>query len=157
MFYPCGFWLETRVIIKIDPSLLTNKLWHVFKRIKQKNFLNFFFQNCRLKKVRFSKSPILKIYFRKFHGLVVGLVGWDTSMPFASINSTNPRTNTWNIQKKNLKIGDFEKRTFFQSAILKTRQSLLVSKDGSKFWWLPWFPAKNHMDKTFLSRVYERI
>ena len=27
------------------------------------------------KKARFSKSPILEIFLRKFHGLVLGLVG----------------------------------------------------------------------------------
>ena len=26
---------------------------------------------------------------------------WATPLPFASINSTNPRTNPWNLQKKN--------------------------------------------------------
>ena len=77
-------------------------------------------------------------------------IGWDKSMPFASINPTNPRTNPWNFHKKILRIGDFEKCTFFESAILiffsrkfffffcfflmKISQSLLVSKDGSKFW-----------------------
>ena len=45
-------------------------------------------------------------------------IGWATSMPFASINSTNPRTNPWNFYKKILRIGNFEKCTFFESAIL---------------------------------------
>ena len=39
-------------------------------------------------------------------------------MPFASINPSNPRTNPWNFHKKILRIGDFEKCTFFESAIL---------------------------------------
>ena len=39
-------------------------------------------------------------------------------MPFTSINPTNPRTNPWNFHKKILRIGDFEKCTFFESAIL---------------------------------------
>ena len=62
--------LETRIIIKI--STLTN--FHgdeanVF-------FLNvFFFKMADSKKLRFSKSPILKKISRKFHGLVLGLVG----------------------------------------------------------------------------------
>ena len=33
-------------------------------------------------------------------------------MPFASFNSTNPRTNPWNFHKKILRIGDFEKWPF---------------------------------------------
>ena len=45
-------------------------------------------------------------------------IGWDKSMPFASINPTNPRTDPWNFHKKILRIGDFEKCTFFESAIL---------------------------------------
>ena len=59
------------------------------------------------------------------------------------------------IQKK-LRIGDFEKLSFFESAILdfffqknffcfipmKISQSYLGIKDGLKFWWLPWFTAK---------------
>ena len=90
-------------------------------------------------------------------------------MPFASINPTNPRTNPWNFHEKILRIGDFEKWALFESAILiffsiffhffcfismKTSQSLLVSKDGSKFWWLPWFPVVFYPGQTFLSRVY---
>ena len=39
-------------------------------------------------------------------------------MPFASINPTNPRTNLWNFCEKILRIGDFEKWAFFESAIL---------------------------------------
>ena len=79
-------------------------------------------------------------------------IGWGKSMPFASINPSNPRTYPWNFHKKFLRIGNFEKCTFFELAILnflcliltKTRQSLLVNKGFSKFWWLLWFPAKNH-------------
>jgi hypothetical protein len=44
--------------------------------MKQKKscFLKLEFQNGRLKKLGFSKSPILKKNLRKFHGLVLGLV-----------------------------------------------------------------------------------
>ena len=38
--------------------------------------------------------------------------------------------------------------------LTKTHQSLLVRKEFSKFWWLLWFPAKNHPPQTFLSPVY---
>ena len=36
-------------------------------------------------------------------------INWATSMPFTSINSTNPRTNPWNFREKFLRIGDFGK------------------------------------------------
>ena len=37
---------------------------------------------------------------------------WDTSMPFASINSTNPRTNPWYFREKILGIGGVENTVF---------------------------------------------
>ena len=43
-------------------------------------------------------------------------IGWAT---FASINSTDPRTNLWNFREKISRIGDFGNKLFFQSAILK--------------------------------------
>ena len=39
-------------------------------------------------------------------------------MPFASINSTNPRTNPWNFHEKMLRIGRAGKWGFFEAAIL---------------------------------------
>ena len=41
-------------------------------------------------------------------------IGWATSMPFASINPTNPRTNPWNFHKKILRIGGAGKWPFFR-------------------------------------------
>ena len=93
----------------LDPSLLTNKLWLVLIIMKQKKIQknskkfkwltqkNWDFQNCQF-----------SIFF--FHGA--------TSMPFPSINPTNPRTNQWNFHEKILRIGDFDKKQFFESAIL---------------------------------------
>ena len=46
-------------------------------------------------------------------------ISWATPMPFASINSTNPRTNPWNFHEKILRIGGAGKWGFFESAILK--------------------------------------
>ena len=74
-------------------------------------------------------------------------------MPFASINSTNPRTHPAQFGKKILRIDRLAKWGFFKLAILdfffqkiffllnpmKNSQRFLDSKDGSKFWWLPWF------------------
>ena len=44
--------------------------------------------------------------------------GWAKSMPFASINPTNPRTNPWNFHEKILRIGGAGKWGFFEAAIL---------------------------------------
>ena len=46
------------------PSILTYNVWLIFMGMKQKN------QNSWLKKLGFSKSPILNIFLWKFHGLV---------------------------------------------------------------------------------------
>ena len=43
---------------------------------------------------------------------------WATSLPFASINPTNPRTNPWNFHEKILRIGGAAKWVFFKSAVL---------------------------------------
>ena len=40
-------------------------------------------------------------------------IGWATSMPFASINSTNPRKNPWNFHKKKIENWWFWKKLFF--------------------------------------------
>ena len=45
-------------------------------------------------------------------------IGWARSIPFSSINSTNPNTNLWNLSKFILEIVDFEKLSYFESAIL---------------------------------------
>ena len=72
-------------------------------------------------------------------------------MPFASINPTNPRANLWNFCKLILRIGDFEKLSFFESAIvdLKKKFCFIHMKishklcDGTQFWCFPWFPSNS--------------
>ena len=59
-------------------------------------------------------------------------------MPFTSINPTNPRTNLWKFREIFLRIGDFEKRCFFESAILnfifqKKKKMFFSHKIMSKF------------------------
>ena len=60
------------------PSILPHNLWLIFMGIKQKTI---FLQKKKNPKWpifqngRFSKSPILKNFLWKFHGLVLGLVG----------------------------------------------------------------------------------
>ena len=49
-------------------------------------------------------------------------------------------------------MADSKKLSFFESAI----QRFLDIKNGSKFWWLPWFPAKNHSPQTVQLAVYIR-
>ena len=55
-------------------------------------------------------------------------IGWAKSMPFASINSTNPSTNTWNFHQKMLRIGDF-----FASPPWKSCKVTWVSRMGRNF------------------------
>ena len=48
----------------------------------------------------------------------------------------------------------FRKKKKISFIPMKTSQSLMVSKDGSKCLWLPWFSAVFYPGQTFLSRVY---
>ena len=52
------------------PSILPHNLCLILIRMKQKKI-----KKADSKKLRFSKSPILKKNLRKFHRLVLGLVG----------------------------------------------------------------------------------
>ena len=61
------FGLKTRVIT----SLLTYKCWLIFMTMKQKKNSKWTTQ----KKGHFPSPPILNIFFQKFHGWVLGLVG----------------------------------------------------------------------------------
>ena len=66
-------------------------------------------------------------------------IGW--AMPFASTNPTNPKTNPWIFHKEILRIGDFEKWAFFESAILnfffqkKKKKWLHSHENQPKFIW----------------------
>jgi hypothetical protein len=64
-------------------------------------------------------------------------VHWATSMPFASINPANPRTNLWNFREKFLRIGDYENLSFFESAILDFlfKKKKKIHENQSKFIW----------------------
>ena len=67
-----------------------------------------------------AKNP-KKAFFACFWAYVgqsLNHIGWATSMPFASINPTDPRTNPQKFYKRILRIGDFEKLSFFKAAIL---------------------------------------
>ena len=51
--------------------------------------------------------------FRAYVGQPLNHIGWTTSMPFASINPTNPRTNPWNFHRKTFRIWGVENLFFF--------------------------------------------
>ena len=88
---------------------------------------------------------------------------WAISMPVASFNPTNPKTNPWSFHKIILRIGDFEKWPFFESTILniffcfipmKISHKLCIRMDGTQFLWLWWFTAKNHSPQRYQPAVY---
>ena len=61
-------------------------------------------------------------------------MGRATSMPFTSINSTNPRTNPWNFHEKILRIGGAEKWGFFESPF-RFFFGFISMKTSSPFIW----------------------
>ena len=79
--------------------------------------------------------------FWAFVGQPHGHIRWATSMPFASFNPTNPRTNLRNFREKILRIGDFEKWAFFESAIL----NFFFRKKNFFFASFPWKSAQIYM------------
>ena len=70
-----------------------------------------------------------------------GHIRWATSMPSASFNPTNPRTNLRNFHEKILRIGDFKKWAFFESAIL----NFFFEKKKKIFASFPWKSAQIYM------------
>ena len=68
-------------------------------------------------------------------------IHWAIPMPFASFNPTNPRTHLRNFRKKILRIGDFEKWAFFESAIL----NFFFQKKNIFFASFPWKSAQIYM------------
>ena len=61
--------------------------------------------------------------FRPYVGQPDDHIGLVTLMPFVSIYPTDPRTNPTQFCEKILKIDSFEKRSFFESAILEPMRS----------------------------------
>ena len=90
-------------------------------------------------------------------------IDWATSIPFASINPIDPRTNLlakifWKLAI--LKNSIFLSRLFWTLKkicfiSMKICQRFFDVKDGTKFWWLPWFPAKNYLPQTFQRPVQD--
>ena len=104
-----------------DPSLLLKTLGLIFIGLKQKN-LFFEKKNPKMaadskKRPENPKNAFLPVFELTYVGQSYDHISWAISMPFASINPKNPRTNPWNFWKKILRIGGFEKLSFFESAI----------------------------------------
>ena len=125
---------------------------YFFLKKKFQNFKGMKKNPKRRTQKSFSKSPILNIFCEKKFGLVelIDMKGIDVAQ-------------SMKFSQKILRIGNFEKLSFFESAILelffafipmKISQTYLAIKDGSKFQGLPWFSAKNHSTQTFQPPVY---
>ena len=72
-------------------------------------------------------------------------IGWATLLSFESIYPTHPRTNPWHVCEKIIKIGGVENLFWsrplrFFVCFIPVQINLWGTKDGTKFWWLPWFP-----------------
>ena len=121
-------------------------------RKKQKK--NFFskkkIQNGRLKKTTFFKIAKSQNFFARISqiGPWVSRIDWCEGHWFIS---TYMAVRLSDIRAKTGKKCNFE--FFFCFFSMKISQSLLVSKDGSKFWLLLWFPAKNHSNSTNHQRL----
>ena len=84
-------------------------------------------------------------------------------MSSTSIYPTYPRTNLWNFQEKILRIGGEKKLSFFCVShfesfffcfIIQISHNLCDTKDGSKFWWSPWFSAQNSLFQLVCTPLY---
>ena len=80
-------------------------------------------------------------HFRAYVGKPNGHIDQAKSMPFASINCTNPRTNPWHFHKKILKIGNLKKTQFFWVAIL----NFFFFKKKKYFASSPWKLVTNYV------------
>ena len=72
---------------------------------------------CKAKSSAGEIEEVLQIIVSEDSNIIED-VSWATPMPFASINSTNPRTNPWKFHEKILRIGGAGKWGFFEAAIL---------------------------------------
>ena len=79
--------------------------------------------------------------FGAYVGQPHGHIGWAKSMPFASFNPTNPRTNPWNFGGICSAFDEVEKLSFFESAILNLKKK----KKKKKFASSPWKLVTNYV------------
>ena len=71
-------------------------------------------------------------------------ISWAIPMPFASINSTNPRTNPWNFIEKILRIGRAWKWGIFEAAILNFLSQPFWIFFASSLWKIQPFYMRYH-------------
>ena len=76
--------------------------------------------------------------FWAYVGQLHNHIGWATSMPFTSVNSTNPRTNPWNFhdffwELAVLKISIFVSRPFWKKNKIKSVNIYNVARMGRYF------------------------
>ena len=76
-------------------------------------------------------------YFRPYVGQPDSHIGSAISIPFASIYSTDPRTNLWNFREKILRIGGFEKLSFLSRPfwIFFPKKNVLSHENQSQIMW----------------------
>ena len=86
--------------------------------------------------------------FRAYVGQPHGQIHWATSMPFPSINPTNPIYNIF--AKKFWESGILKNSVFFEFEFwifcffpMKISPNLYGRMDGSKFWCFSWFPKNS--------------
>ena len=87
----------------ISEELMGNIFWRAKHRISYQT------QHKQPKNIKNAFLACLRAYVWQPHGHI----GWATSMPFASINPINPRTNLWNFYKWFLRIDYFENLFFW--------------------------------------------
>ena len=125
--------LDVSISANVVPSLISKNLWQILLEMKKKKKLRKKFKIANSKKNIVSKSSIL-----------------ENSRDYSKDQSLK-------FRQGNLRIGDFEKLRFFGLAILdlfsqscflhhshEYLSTFMDVKDETKFWWLFWFPAKNH-------------
>ena len=82
-------------------------------------------------------------HFWAYVGQPHGRIGWAASMPFTSINSTYPRTNSWNFHKKILKMTESDNTVW-------SREDKTIESAVS-------FPAPEKGDNRRLSPFHPRM
>ena len=80
-----------------------------------------------------TKKTVLTIFWA-YVGQPDGHIVWVTLMPFASINSTNPRIDPWEFHEKILRIGGAGKWGFFEAAILNLLSRPFWNFFASSLW-----------------------
>ena len=162
MFGVGYFWLYHHNHKNWVPSILTHNLWLTFMGMKQKNQNQN--QNGQLKKTEFFKIANSQYFLWKFPGLVLGLhSGWSAplSRKYGRLVFCIGDSEIIKFEGKVVRflrqMLHFLSRPFwilFCFISMKISQRFLDIKNGSNFWWLPWFPAKNHSPQTFQPPVY---